>query len=197
VCPLACPQGVTELLTNHWYALQVRPRYESIVANLLKNKGYEIFAPGYRAQRKLSDRIKHLEVPLFPGYVFCHFDPAARSETPVITTPGVLKILGFANKPTPLDAVEMESVRLTIQSKASPRPCAYVSTGARIRITRGPLAGVEGLLTSVNKKQMLVVSLSMLRRSIAVEIERDSVELFDALAPLKSKSSGSGEVGVP
>jgi transcription antitermination factor NusG len=162
----------------------------------LKNKGYEVLAPVYRAQRKWSDRTKELDAPLFPGYVFCHFDPNARSETPVITTPGVLKILGFSNKPTPLDSVEMESVRLATQGMASPRPCAYVSAGARIKINRGPLAGVEGILTSTRKKHMLVVSLSLLRRSIAVEIERDSVELFDAPRVSTAKSSGIGEFGV-
>src|SRR5207248_1866793 len=165
---------------------------ESIAANLLKNKGYGVFAPVYRSQRKWSDRTKELEAPLFPGYVFCHFDPSARSETPVVTTPGVLKILGFSNKPTPLDAVEMESVRLATEGKASPRPCPYVSAGARIRITRGPLAGVEGILTSINKKQMLVVSLSLLRRSIAVEVERDSVELSDSPTPFSGKLAGFG-----
>src|SRR6516225_1739747 len=125
-----------------WFALQIRHSHDFIVPILLTAKGYEILAPVYRCRRRWSDRIKEIDAPLFPGYVFCRFDPTSHSTALVITTPGVLKILGFGSKPEPVDEGEIESVRLAAQYGFSPRPFPYLSTGARIRITRGPLSGV-------------------------------------------------------
>jgi transcription antitermination factor NusG len=166
------------------------------VSELLTTKGYDIFAPVYRSRRKWSDRTKEIEAHLFPGYVFCHFDPKARSDSPVITTPGVVKILGFANKPAPLEDREMEAVRLAAQPKACPKPFPYLSSGVKIRITQGPLSGLEGMLAKVKNKENLVVSVTMLRRSIAVEIDRSSVEVLDTNASREWYSS-SAAVGIP
>ena len=160
-----------------WFALQIRQTYDSAVPTLLTAKGYEILAPVYRCRRRWSDRIKEIDAPLFPGYVFCRFDPASHSTGPVVTTPGVLKILGFGGKPQPLDERDIESVRLAAQYGLSPRPCQYISTGSRIRITRGPLSGIEGIFTRIKNKELLVISVSMLQRSISVEIERGAIEL--------------------
>ena len=160
-----------------WFALQIRQGHDFIVPTLLKAKGYEILAPVYRRRRQWSDRIKEIDAPLFPGYVFCRFDPDSPCTVPVVTTPGVLKILGFGGKPEPLDETEIESVRLAAQYGLSPRPCQYLSTGSRMRIARGPLSGIEGILTRIKNKDLLVISVSMLQRSISVEIERSSIEL--------------------
>jgi transcription antitermination factor NusG len=180
-----------------WYALQVRPRYEGMVAELLKHKDYETFVPVYCSRRRWSDRTKELKMPLFPGYVFCCFDPRKRSESPVISTPGVLKILGFANKPTALDANEMRWIRLAARPGASARPVPYLSEGAKIRIKDGPLAGIEGILARIKSRDVLVVSVSLLRRSIAVEIDKNSVECTDRdllhESPFVSAHSGSPE----
>jgi transcription antitermination factor NusG len=184
-------QPQPSMLGSNWYALQVRPRCECLVAALLTSKGYEIFAPVYKSARKWSDRTKEIEVHLFPGYVFCHFDPGVRSNSPVNTTPGVLKILGFANKPAPVDPKEMDAVRLAAQSKMSPKPFPYLASGLKIRIAHGPLSGLEGILARVKNKDVLVVSVAMLRRSIAVEIEKHLVELSDGTAPRDSLLSGT------
>ncbi len=174
MCPAESRQATP--LNMLWYALQIRPRYESMAATLLKNKGYDILAPVYHSIRRWSDRTKCLEAPLFPGYIFCQFDPRARSDAPVVKTPGVIKILGFSNKPTPLDEVEIESVRIATESPFSPRPHPYVHAGARVRIVAGPLAGVEGILIKHNKRDALVISVSMLNRSIAVQVDNSCVE---------------------
>jgi transcription antitermination factor NusG len=159
----------------HWFALQIRHSHDLIVPTLLTAKGYEILAPVYRSRRRWSDRFKEIDAPLFPGYVFCRFDPASHSTVPVVTTPGVLKILGFGGKPEPLDDREIESVRLAAQYGLSPRPSQYLPTGSKIRIVRGPLFGVEGILKCSKNKELLVISVSMLQRSISVEIERSSI----------------------
>jgi transcription antitermination factor NusG len=158
-----------------WFALQIRHSHDFIVPTLLTAKGYEILAPVYHCRRQWSDRIKEIDAPLFPGYVFCRFDPTSHSAGPVVTTPGVLKILGFGGKPEALDEREIESVRLAAEYGLSPRPCEYLSMGSRIRIARGPLTGVDGILKRVKNKELLVISVSMLQRSISVEIERSSI----------------------
>jgi transcription antitermination factor NusG len=165
------------LSSKAWFALQIRQGRDYIVPTLLTAKGYEILAPVYRCRRQWSDRIKEIDAPLFPGYVFCRFDPDSPCTVPVVTTPGVLKILGFGGKPEPLDETEIQSVRLAAQYGLSPRPCQYLSMGSRIRIARGPLSGIEGILTRTKNKELLVISVSMLQRSISVEIERSSIEL--------------------
>ena len=173
-----------------WYALQVRPRRESNVAELLRTKGYEILAPVYQSRRQWSDRTKDIEAPLFPGYLFCHFDPNAASEHPVISTPGVSKILGFGNKAAALDPEEVNAVHLAAKATGLTRPCPYLATGSTVRITQGPLAGLVGILANVKNSEVLVVSLSLLRRSIAVEIGTASVEqLTKAAAAGTSRSS--------
>jgi len=160
-----------------WFALQIRHSHDFIVPILLTAKGYEVLAPVYRCRRRWSDRIKEIDAPLFPGYVFCRFDPASHSTGLVATTPGVLKILGFGGKPEPLEEREIEWVRLAAQHGLSPRPCEYLAIGSRIRIVRGPLFGVEGILKRVKNKELLVISVSMLQRSISVEVERSSVTI--------------------
>jgi len=171
-------RGGGQLSAEAWFALQIRQSHCFIVPALLTAKGYEILAPVYRRRRQWSDRIKEIDAPLFPGYVFCRFDPDTHCTVPVVTTPGVLKILGFGGRPEPLDETEIESVRLAAQHGFSPRPCQYLSTGSRIRIARGPLSGIEGILTRIKNKDLLVISVSMLQRSISVEIERSSTELI-------------------
>ena len=173
-----------------WFALQIRQTYDSAVPTLLTAKGYEILAPVYRCRRRWSDRIKEIDAPLFPGYVFCRFDPTSHSTALVVTTPGVLKILGFGSKPEPLDEREIESVRLAAQYGFSPRPFPYLSTGAKIRITQGPLYGVEGILTRIKNRELLVVSVSMLQRSISVEVERSSIEVVEPGLASQIRTSG-------
>jgi transcription antitermination factor NusG len=187
--PYTLLRGGGQLSAEAWFALQIRQSHCFIVPALLSAKGYEILAPVYRCRRQWSDRIKEIDAPLFPGYVFCRFDPDTPCTVPVVTTPGVLKILGFGGKPEPLDETEIESVRLAAQYGLSPRPYQYLSAGSRIRIAQGPLSGVEGILTRIKNKDLLVISVSMLQRSISVEIERGSIELIHLALESQNLSS--------
>lgn len=124
----------------------------------------------YTARIRWSDRVKTVEKPLFPGYVFCGFDPHRR--LPILTTPGVLHIVGFGKEPVPVDDVELEAVRATLRSGLLVRPWPFLQVGERVVVERGPLAGVEGRISQFKGAFRLVVSISLLRRSIAAEIER-------------------------
>jgi transcription antitermination factor NusG len=138
----------------------------------LRGKGYEEFLPLYRSSRRWSDRVKQLDMPLFPGYMFCRFDPHDRL-VPVLTTPGVIGILGAGKVPIPVDEEEIEAVRSIINSGLAAQPWPFLAVGSRIYIEDGPLSGLEGIITNADTVDRLVVSVSLLQRSVAVQIDRD------------------------
>jgi transcription antitermination factor NusG len=156
----------------NWYALRVKPRCEKAVADALAGKGYEEFLPLHRERRRWSDRVVSTELPLFPGYLFCRFD--AQQRLPIVTTPGVMLVVSAAKVPQPVDDEEIASLRILVASQLQLQPWPYLHVGQRIQIVGGPLAGAEGLLLSVRKQQRnenrLVVSITLLQRSVSVEI---------------------------
>lgn len=158
--------------TLSWYALRVQSRLARLASTTLRGKGYEEFFPTCRSRHRWSDRIKEVETPLFPGYIFCRFDPDDRAM-PIVTTPGVIGFVGAGKKPTPIADEEIDKVRSVVQSGLAAHPCAFVVPGDRLYITRGPLAGLEGSLLESEKGCRLVISISLLQRSIAVAIDRD------------------------
>jgi transcription antitermination factor NusG len=152
-----------------WFALQVRSRYESVAATLLSGKGYEWFLPTYWSRRQWSDRIKQIELPLFPGYLFCRFDPHDRF--PILTIPAVISIVGIAKNPTPVDETEIASLRLIVNSGVPHQPWPYLQVGQRVRIEYGALYGLEGILLHFKGRHRIVLSVTLLQRSVAVEID--------------------------
>lgn len=156
-----------------WYGLQVRPRFEKAVSEILKGKGYEEFLPLYRAKNRWSDRLKTVELPLFQGYLFCRMDVNRR--LPVLTTPGVRSIVGCGKMPAPVDPEQMEAVFRLVRSGVAMLPWPYLREGQRVRINRGAMKDVEGLLISIKKQYRLVVSVTLLQRSVSVEIDRDAI----------------------
>ena len=152
-----------------WFALQVRSQRENHVASHLAGKGYEFFLPLYTSRKRWSDRIKKIELPLFPGYLFCRFNPYDR--LPILKTPWLLQIVGFNHIPTPVDDEEISAVRKLVASGATAEPWPFMAVGERVRIESGPLRGAVGLLTQLKGNHKLVVSISLLQRSVAVEID--------------------------
>ena len=158
--------------TEHqWFALVVRSQHEKMVASVLHSKGYEEFLPLYTVKRRWSDRIKQLELPLFPGYVFCRFD--LNHRLPILITPGVILIVGAGKLPLPVDESEIAALQSIVKSGLETEPWPYLKVGQRVRIERGALEGVEGILTSIKKPFRLVVSVTLLQRSVAVEVDQD------------------------
>ena len=155
-----------------WFAIQVKSGFELRIESALKEKGYETFVPTYQSHEVMRCRS---EQPLFSGYVFCRFDPQVRA--PIVTTPGVIKVVGYGNRPASLDDSEMEAVRTVARSHlpAMPHPC--IAPGQRVRIAEGPLRGLEGEITRTGEHRYFVVSVSLLQRSIAVEVEPGWLEL--------------------
>jgi transcription antitermination factor NusG len=139
----------------------------------LQNKGYEPYLPVCRSRRRWSDRVVHIDQPLFPGYVFCRFE--ANKRLPVITTPGVVSIVGFGNEPVPIPDAEIEAIQTIMQSGLATEPCPFLREGQRVRVTHGSLKNVEGILIKKKADWRLVVSVNMLQRSVSVELDGDCV----------------------
>ncbi len=139
-----------------WFAAQVRPRCERRVTAALMNRGYETFLPLYRSQRRWSDRVKELHLPLFSGYLFSRFE--AVNPLPVLTTSRVLSIAGLGKTPVPVGDEEIAAVRASAESGYAACPRPYLHSGHPVEIERGPLAGLRGILVSARKRHRPVVS---------------------------------------
>jgi transcription antitermination factor NusG len=152
-----------------WFALQVRARYEQSAADHLDGKGYEWFLPLYKCRKRWSDRIKEVESPLFPGYLFCRLNPQDR--LPILKTPGVIQIVGSNRVPIAVDENEILGIQRMIASGIPNQPWPFLAAGDRVRIESGPLSGLEGILVEFKGNHRLVLSVSLLQRSVAVEID--------------------------
>jgi len=156
-----------------WYALRIRSRHEKVIAATLFDKGYEVFLPLHSCKPRWSDRIKEIELPLFPGYLFCRFDMQKR--LPVLVTPGIIHIVGIGNQAMPIADDEIAAIQAIVVSRLEATPWPYLQIGQSVRIEQGPLLGLEGILLGLKKPYRLIVSVTLLQRSVAVEIDHDWV----------------------
>jgi transcription antitermination factor NusG len=153
-----------------WFALQTRFRYEGFVARHLRGRGFAPFLPVYKCRRRWSDRAKEIELPLFPGYLFCRFDPHQR--LPILSTPGLLQVVGTGKTPTPVEESQIAAVEQIVKSGLPRQPWPFLKAGQSVRINNGPLSGLEGVLLSFKGSERLVVSVNLLQRSVAVDLDR-------------------------
>ncbi len=156
-----------------WYAVKVKSNREKVVAQSLEGKGYEVFLPSYLASRRWSDRVKEVSLPFFPGYVFCRME--AKRRLPILTIPGVVLIVGFGKEPTPVEDHEISGLQLIVRSGAAAEPWPFLKVGRTVRLDSGPLRDLEGILVEIKSQHRLVVSVNLLQRSVAVQVERGSV----------------------
>lgn len=156
----------TQLL---WYALRVRSNFERPVSDLLRGKDIEEFLPTYRSRRMWSDRIRQLDLPLFPGYVFCKIPMEARGL--VLATTGVVNIVGVQQQPLPIAEEEIAAIRKMLDARVSVEPWPHIRIGQRVRVRSGSLSGVEGILLRIKDSCRLVISVTLLGRSVATEID--------------------------
>mgnify|MGYP005847377951 CR=1 FL=1 len=156
--------------TAQWFALTVKPRFEKTVAGALQAKGLDSFLPLYQVRRRWSDRTKLLELPLFPGYVFSRFLSAER--VPVLRTPGVRSIVGFGREPVSVPDAEIASVRAMVTSGLPVTPRPFLREGQDVIVIEGPLRGVAGKLAGAEGEWQVVVNVQLLRRSVAVTLDR-------------------------
>lgn len=164
-----------------WFALTVKPQHEGKTAAALRNKGLEDFLPLYRARHHWSDRVKELQLPLFPGYVFSRF--SLNDQLRVLTVPGILRIVGFGKHPTPVPESEITAVRTMVASGLPLYPWPFLKVGQHVYIDHGPLRGLEGILLQFRNTWRVVLSINLLQRSVAVEVDRDCLSPGRSIPP--------------
>jgi transcription termination/antitermination protein NusG len=156
-----------------WFVLTVKPRHEKTTAQRLRMRELQDFLPLYRVRRAWSDRTQTLELPLFPGYVFCRFNYQQRLH--VLNTPGVRSIVGFGATDVPVEDETVEALQMLVASGRPMGPQSRILVGERVRITQGPLEGVRGTLVREGTAWRVVVNVELLHRSVAVEVDRDHI----------------------
>jgi transcription antitermination factor NusG len=159
-----------------WYALQTKARHEKAVSNYLKSQGVDEFLPLYKSRREWSDRVRIVELPLFGGYIFCRLNP--RSLASVLNTPGVIHVLGYGAVPAPIPEGEIAAIRRLLDSDVPALPCPYMKAGVLVRIRSGAMKGLEGRLERIKNHCRLVLSVHLLQRSVALEVDPESVEVL-------------------
>jgi transcription antitermination factor NusG len=161
---------------SRWYALHTRSNFESKVACYLGAFGIEVFLPDYSSRRHWHDRVKVLRRPLFPGYLFGRLQKKVPFE--VSGAPGLAHIVGFSDGPVPIPDEEIESVRRLVDSGLNVSGCSIVNVGSRVRMRSGPLKGVEGRLEKIKSQFRLVVSVELLGRSVAADVDLEGIEIL-------------------
>ncbi len=160
--------------SRNWYALFTRHQHEKSVALALSNKSHEVYLPLYRSLRQWQDRAKQIWLPLFPCYVFIR--EGMDRQFQIVTTPGVLYIVGWGGRPTVVPHAQIDAIGRIIESCLRVETHPYLQCGDRVRVKTGPLMGLEGILTRQKGVSQLIVSMEMLGRSVAVEIDVLNVE---------------------
>lgn len=159
---------------THWYALYTSPRHEKVVARQLNDRCVQNFLPLYRTWHRWKDRRKQVELALFPGYVFVRIEE--QNKLHVLKTPGAVNLVSFNGKPAALPESEIEALRSALDHEVCAEPCPYLRVGRKVRVVRGPMAGAEGILTRKRDKYRVVISVEVLMRSVALEIDGADLE---------------------
>lgn len=156
-----------------WFVVRVRPNCEWKAAASLEGRGFEVLVPDYERVPKRSPR-KPVRLPLFPGYLFCQFD--GRSLVPILSGAGVIQVLSRNGIPEPVEHSEIVSISTLIDRGMALHPWPTFEQGQRVQVFSGPLAGVQGFVIRDEARAKLVISISLLQRSVVAEIDRSWVQ---------------------
>ena len=173
--------GAGTASSSGWHALYTRHQHEKSVADILHTKGFEVFLPVCRTRNRWADRYKLVEIPLFAGYVFARLDRARPHA--VLSTPGVLQIVGSGRQPEPVLESEIAAIRRAVDANCQLRECDFFVKGHRATVMSGALAGLEGTIVSLKQESRLVLSISLLQRSVALEIDGSVVRVESDSVP--------------
>jgi transcription antitermination factor NusG len=178
-------------VAESWHAIYTRHQHEKAIAQFLSAKGLQVFLPLYNATRRWKDRTMHLSLPLFPCYLFLRGLKERRLE--VVTTPGIVSILSINGEPATIPESEIEAVRRAIEWGNRVEPHPFLRCGDRVRVISGPLQGLEGILVRKKNLYRLVLSVEILERSAAVEVDVSAVE---RVASGRLRSPWGRELGI-
>jgi transcriptional antiterminator NusG len=182
--PMPVSQAVVDLAMNRredckrWYAVQTRSNFERKIADDLRGRGVEAYLPALTEVRQWKDRSRAIETPLFRGYLFVHLSDSLDSRWQVLRASGVVRILGRGAESEPVPDPEIEGIRRLLGTRAPFSRHPYLREGMRVRVYRGALRGVEGILLRSRSESRLVISVDLLSQSVATEIDADSAEII-------------------
>jgi len=165
-----------EARTGNWYALYTNARHEKIVARQLEERCIETFLPLYRTWHRWKDRRKQVELALFPSYVFVKIEEDNKLR--VLKVPGAVNLVSFNGRMAALPEREIEALRNALENDTYAEPCPYLRVGRKVRVVRGPMAGAEGVLSRKKDTSRVVISVDVLMRSVAVEVDGTDLELI-------------------
>jgi len=154
-----------------WFAVQTRSRHEKKVNSALLEKGIESFLPLHREKRRWSDRHQWVELPLFTQYLFVRMPSSAQTRALVLQTPGVLQFVGISGRGIPIPNEQIESLQAILAQRIPVLPHEFLKVGKRVRIRGGALDGIEGVLSAIRNDKSLVVSVDLIQKSVAIQIE--------------------------
>jgi len=189
------PPTTAENADSAWYAVYTRHQHEKTVARSLESRGHEVFLPLYSAVHRWQDRNKQLWLPLFPCYVFVHGGLDRRVQ--ILSTPGAYTIVGWGGRPAAIPHAEIKAVRQVVESSLRAEPHPLLKCGDRVRVRVGPLQGVEGFLVRKKNGFRLVISVEMLGRSAAVEVDGCNVEQLGSTHAQAASQHASSLVHAP
>ena len=176
--PNYCDASSTDLpqeyYSSRWYAAYTCPRHEKYVTRQAEERDLDCFLPVYRSLRRWKDRRKEIELALFPGYVFMHIPLKDRLR--VLQIPGVVHLVSFNGVPAALPDAEIEGLRNGLEKQVCIVPHPYLKVGRRVRVRSGPMSGVQGILTRKKDSLRVVVSIELIMRSVAVEVDAADIE---------------------
>jgi transcription antitermination factor NusG len=171
-----------------WHALYTRHQHEKTIADLLSKKGFNVFLPLYNTTHRWKDRTKALSLPLFPSYVFVK--GGLDRQLQILTTPGVYTILAVAGRAAVIPEEEINAVQRMIESSLEVEPYPFLKCGDLVRVTSGALEGIEGILVRKKNSFRLVLSVELLMKSVAVEVDAWAVERIDKAVVMQNPLSG-------
>ncbi|MGH9446743.1 MAG: transcription termination/antitermination protein NusG [Terriglobia bacterium] len=170
-----------------WYALYTRHQHEKLVAETLARKAFNVFLPIYEATHRWKDRLKQLSLPLFPSYVFVK--GGLDRQLQIMTTPGVYSIVASAGRAAAIPEEQIDAVKRMVEGPLRVEPHPFLKCGDAVRVTTGPLQGIEGILVRKKNVTRLVLSIEMLTKSVAVEIDGWMVERISGGTSLPAVNS--------
>jgi transcription antitermination factor NusG len=162
-----------------WFAVYTKHQHEKKAAELLTTKGIETYVPLYKATHRWKDRTKNLLLPLFPGYIF--ICSQLHDKAAILNTPGVFFLVESAGRACPIAGSEIDAIRRITASQAKVQPHPFLESGDSVRVLNGPLAGIEGILVRWKNQYRMVLSVKLLKRSLAIEIDVSNVEKSRAM----------------
>jgi transcription antitermination factor NusG len=170
------PPGSSPHSGPRWYAAYTRARHEKAVTEQLDRKSVETFLPLYETLRRWKNGQHRVALPLFPGYTFVRI--TLEDQLVILKVPGVVRLVGFNGSPAPLADEEVERLHQVLARGMRAEPHPFLSIGRRVRITAGPLAGHEGILVRRKGNMRVVLSVNLIQRSVALDMDALSLEII-------------------